>query len=884
MDDPILALLDEFVPWAARDELFHSQAYSTHPSPSQGWKLHVSATPVSAPAVLAACLPVLLEAGIPFKVVSGQRRLLELNNGGYGESQVGKFITVYPPDDDHAVALAERLHSRTAGMRGPQVRSDLTFRPKSLVHYRYGAFQRRARPPGEPRHECGDLLDTHGRWIPDLRDRPGGGGGADAPNPFAAEGGPDTGSTKGPLAGRFLVVDVLATSAYGAVYRAIDLNTTPARPCVLKEFWRDAGGDEQGRLAPDWGADEAAILRRHPGQGLPECYATFELDDNFYLVLEYVEGPTLAAELSRREDRLDGFTVAECVRIGSELCSALEELHAAGVIVRDLNPSNVVLHDGGCRIVDLGIAYDAQAPEHVPNGLGTADYCSPQQWALGPATPTDDVYSWGAVMHSLLCGTRGLELSRDQPPPWPPRPVRRLPVGELAPGTPTSLAELVDRAVSPEATHRFGSVREVLDVLDRITDLTTGDAPAALHVTAPVGTTPDPLDIARKIGDRLVEAAVQRDGGACWPTEFAGGTRCSADLYHGAAGIGLYLAALGRHTGDETFSDTARAAARWLSGPPWSSGRGEPGLYVGESGLGLFFLRLAELLGEPAYERMAELRAQRTADLRPAEPDLTGGRSGQLVFLVALKGASPDDKYLDAAEAIAAELATEWRLDDHRHRRSTEELWRRSAVLGLAHGAAGVGLSLLIYADASGATWAHEAAVECGRRLVGFAEKHPDGGLVWPEAAGRQNYRVQAQCHGAVGIGRFLLRLSAEDGDEFAEAAAGAAVTAQREAPRRPSSSLCHGVAGDGLFFLECATVLGPEPYFELARQASRVIDRHRRPGRSGSYTQLGSSLDRPELLVGDAGVGWFHLALAAASGSLGPLGDPVLGLPRKGP
>jgi class IV lanthipeptide synthase len=146
----------------------------------------------------------------------------------------------------------------------------------------------------------------------------------------------------------------------------------------------------------------------------------------------------------------------------------------------------------------------------------------------------------------------------------------------------------------------------------------------------------------------------------------------------------------------------------------------------------------------------------------------------------------------------------------------------------------------------------------------------------------RQRYRVQAQCHGAIGIGRFLLRLSTEDGDAFAEAAAGAAVTAQREGPRRPSPSLCHGVAGDGLFFLEVASVLEPEPYLELARQTTTVLDRHRRPDRPGSYTQFGSALDRPELLVGDAGVGWFYLALAQSLGSLGSLGDPVLGPPPR--
>src|SRR5215210_7948523 len=85
-------------------------------TPEQGWKLHVSADPTSAEAVLRSALPVLLAEDASFKVVSSVLQLGLLNNGGGGLNQVGKFITVYPKDDEQAVRLAVALDEATRGL------------------------------------------------------------------------------------------------------------------------------------------------------------------------------------------------------------------------------------------------------------------------------------------------------------------------------------------------------------------------------------------------------------------------------------------------------------------------------------------------------------------------------------------------------------------------------------------------------------------------------------------------------------------------------------------------------------------------------------------------------------------------------------------------
>src|SRR5439155_19665334 len=90
--------------------------------------------------ILERCLPALLEAGAAFKVASSLVMLDCLNHGDLGLSQVGKFITVYPNEDVHAVELARVLRAATRGLRGPAARCDRRSTTDSPVHYRYGSF------------------------------------------------------------------------------------------------------------------------------------------------------------------------------------------------------------------------------------------------------------------------------------------------------------------------------------------------------------------------------------------------------------------------------------------------------------------------------------------------------------------------------------------------------------------------------------------------------------------------------------------------------------------------------------------------------------------------------------------------------------------------
>lgn len=87
---------------------------------TQGWKLHVSATPLSAPLTLARAADVLVAHRAAFKFAGSPARVAALVSGRYERGGGGKFLTVYPADDDHFRLLAEELHLATLGLPGPR--------------------------------------------------------------------------------------------------------------------------------------------------------------------------------------------------------------------------------------------------------------------------------------------------------------------------------------------------------------------------------------------------------------------------------------------------------------------------------------------------------------------------------------------------------------------------------------------------------------------------------------------------------------------------------------------------------------------------------------------------------------------------------------------
>jgi serine/threonine protein kinase len=145
----------------------------------------------------------------------------------------------------------------------------------------------------------------------------------------------------------------------------------------------------------------------------PEILKVIKVDEpksRPYLVMEYLEGKTLAEVLAKRKKLSEGEAVAYATRI----CDALEYLHANGIAHRDLKPQNImVCSDGTLRLFDFGIARVERARRLTFVGLtptlGTPDYISPEQVRGKRGDHRSDIYSLGAILYEMVTGSTPFE-------------------------------------------------------------------------------------------------------------------------------------------------------------------------------------------------------------------------------------------------------------------------------------------------------------------------------------------------------------------------------------------------------------------------------------------------------------------------------------------
>ena len=198
--------------------------------------------------------------------------------------------------------------------------------------------------------------------------------------------------------GRYRLERVLGHGGMASVHLAHDsaLDRTVAIKLVSEAFAAEV--DARRRLVR-----EARFAARLSHPNVVRIYDVSDVDERPYLVLEHVDGPTLAEELSRR----GRYPPEEVARIGQQVCAGLAHAHAAGLVHRDVKPRNLLrAPDGTVKIADFGIARADDSTQITLAGtvLGTAAYLAPEQARGEPVTPAADVYALGVVLYELLTG------------------------------------------------------------------------------------------------------------------------------------------------------------------------------------------------------------------------------------------------------------------------------------------------------------------------------------------------------------------------------------------------------------------------------------------------------------------------------------------------
>src|SRR5437660_2296011 len=197
---------------------------------------------------------------------------------------------------------------------------------------------------------------------------------------------------------RFAVERTLGRGGMATVYLARDVRLD--RPVALKVLAEHFTGDEAFR---ERFLREARLAARFIHPNVVQVYDVGEDARGPLIVMEYVEGDTLADELERR-GRLPA---GEVVDIGLQVCSALEAAHAEQLVHRDIKPQNILLQPNGqVKIADFGIARSLAVTSQTALGtvLGTAGYLAPEQARGEQVTAAADLYSLGVVLYELLAG------------------------------------------------------------------------------------------------------------------------------------------------------------------------------------------------------------------------------------------------------------------------------------------------------------------------------------------------------------------------------------------------------------------------------------------------------------------------------------------------
>ena len=273
--------------------------------------------------------------------------------------------------------------------------------------------------------------------------------------------------SKTKLAGRYVLVEVIATGGMGTVHKATDERL--GRTVAVKMLRDDLAGDP--RFVARFRREARAVAAlSHPN--IAGVFDYGEEDDRYFFVMEFIDGKDLS-QLMRSESPL---AQERSALIAAGTLDALQHAHSAGVIHRDIKPANIIVTKTDhsprssaekVKVTDFGIARAVGDATLTAAGsvLGTAHYLSPEQASGGTIGPATDQYSTGIVLYEMLAGTVPFtgdspvaiamrHMSDELPPPSTVNP-------DVSPG----LDEIVRRATSKNASDRFPDAHAMAEAL-----------------------------------------------------------------------------------------------------------------------------------------------------------------------------------------------------------------------------------------------------------------------------------------------------------------------------------------------------------------------------------------------------------------------------------
>ncbi len=840
----------------------------------QGWKIHLSCAPLQLPVLINRLATIWRRMPFAFKIIGTVELAMLLNEGAFGDTQIGKCATVYPEDDEQFSMLVETFRA-ISDIVGPMVPDDVWL--GGIVFARFGGFN-----PVIRRNILGQLeqliTDENGSVVPDQYSR-------DlttarfemrfAGHQVAAYHRPYQSVPKGIVNGRYLIVDVLRESGKGALLQAIDIQNKDAiRAVILKQARAHVLSDRNGHDIRDRLRHQERMHKRAAKLGIvPACDDYFEIDQDGYLPIVFQHNDNFEA---RVQMLLAGQTIDHCPKeIRATILATLdivgallEQLHGIGIVHRDISPSNILVRqDGQPLISDLEIAWEIGSQQPV-YGKGTPGFMAPEQMVETLPEPANDVHAYAAL---ILYSVTGMDPRRL---PLPSRSDNWRSLATLGQSLSPALWSAIksglalDPADRPAlSTLRTALQRDLREIGSQRADPAGVDIVGLL--SAGVRTLASPA---------LVEPASGIWLSASIKTGSQRGSRpeIHRSLNRGVAGPLYFCAYYARHFAlPEEVRTLCETNGQWLIHNRTTTDYAMPGLHFGEAGV-LLALYEARMSGLLSFDHQDVLHLwDAVLDHTPDWPDFTHGSAGISIGLGRLAellcddtGGLPFDLAAERHRQLSHLLATQnvdgsWTLPGGVNGLSGE------TVTGFAHGVAGIAYALAVAPATIGNTAYLEAAIRAADWLLNGAQVGPECSLSWPYSD-RHKEQWNWWCHGGPGISQLFVALYSSTGRSDYRDAALNCFVGFPSGFNPANLSQCHGASGLAELLLDSGCALDcPELVCKAKEIANNISARHFRGARDIYWIVEDTDFVGADLMVGLSGVLHFLLRLASNESSL---------------